>query len=362
MSLVHQIGLTLIKNIGAVQSRRLLDYFGSAEEVFKAGEANLLKVEGIGKISARLILETDALDRAAAQLEFINKHQIEVLFITDPRYPKRLRHCYDAPIVLYFKGSVNFNATRIISVVGTRKATSYGRELCKRLIAHLVNYDVLVISGLAYGIDIVAHKECVVNGIPTVGVLGHGLDRIYPEAHRPIAKKMVANGGLLTEFLPDTIPDKENFPKRNRIIAGLCDAVIVVEASAKGGALITADIANSYSRDVYAFPGRTSDLYSEGCNFLIKTNRAALITKPEDLVYNLGWDRKVPESRNLKLALNLNSTEQAIIDYLRGGDRTIDEIGAVLKSSASKMAMVLLSMEMEGLIFSLPGNRYQIAQ
>ncbi|MGF1924010.1 MAG: DNA-processing protein DprA, partial [Bacteroidia bacterium] len=319
MSLVYNIALTLIKNVGSRQAKKLLNTFGSAEAVFAAKKAKLLEIEGIGEKIASSILNTDALVKAEKQVAFIKKHKIEVLFYTDNNYPKRLRECYDAPILLYFRGEANFNQERVIGIVGTRNATTYGKQLCKSLVELLKPYGVLIISGLAYGIDITAHKESLNLNIPTVGVLGHGLDRIYPAAHSEIARNMTKGGGLLTEFLPETNPDKENFPKRNRIIAGLCDVLVVVEASRKGGALITADIANSYFKDVYAFPGRTNDLYSEGCNFLIKTNRAGLINDPKDLVFYMGWEEEGRSSVNTQatLPLNLSPVEQQIVDALK---------------------------------------------
>lgn len=362
MSLVHKIALTLIKNVGSVHARKLLLAFGDAESIFSAKKHKLLKIEGIGQVIAESILTTDALIKAEEQLDFIKKNEIEVLFYTDSNYPKRLRNCYDAPILLYFKGKTNFNQKRVVGIVGTRNATPYGKELCKSLVAYLKPYDVLIVSGLAYGIDITAHKESVKQEIETVGVLAHGLDRIYPYAHSHIAANMVQNGGLLTEFLPGTIPDKENFPKRNRIIAGLCDVVVVIEASSKGGALITADIANSYARDVYAFPGRTIDPYSAGCNFLIKTNRAGLINHPKDLIYYLSWDQK-PKRMNVQaqLPLHLTELEMQIVDALKHNAMDVDELSNRTNLSQSKLAITLLTLEIQGFVVTLPGKQYQLA-
>lgn len=363
MSLVYNIALTLIKNVGSRQAKKLLNTFGSAEAVFAAKKAKLLAIEGIGEKIASSILNTDALAKAEKQVAFIKKHKIEALFYTDNNYPKRLRECYDAPILLYFRGEANFNQERVVGIVGTRNATTYGKQLCKSLVELLKPYGVLIISGLAYGIDITAHKESLKLNIPTVGVLGHGLDRIYPAAHSEIARNMTKGGGLLTEFLPETNPDKENFPKRNRIIAGLCDVLVVVEASRKGGALITADIANSYFKDVYAFPGRTNDLYSEGCNFLIKTNRAGLINDPKDLVYYMGWEEEGRSSVNTQatLPLNLSPVEQQIVDALKMNALGIDQLTRHTQLSQSKLAMVLLTLEMQGVIVTLPGKCYQLA-
>ncbi|MES2418698.1 MAG: DNA-processing protein DprA [Bacteroidota bacterium] len=363
MSLAHKIALTLIKNVGPKHAKNLLLAFENAEAIFAAKKEALLKIEGIGEKIAAAILYTNALSQAEEHLKFIAKHRIEVLFYTDENYPKRLRHCYDAPILLYFKGKVDFNQARIVSIVGTRNATPYGKDLCKKLIAALLPYRVLVVSGLAYGIDITAHKESITGGLATVGVLGHGLDRVYPAAHKDIARKMVVNGGLLTEFLPGTLPDRENFPKRNRIIAGISDVTVVIEASMRGGALITAEIANSYFKDVYAFPGRTNDKYSEGCNFLIKTNRAGLINDPKDLIYYLGWEDEVVKKAEtqVQLPLNLTKAEQLVVELLNNQVLGIDELSFKVSMPQSQLAIVLLTLEMQGILVTLPGKLYKIS-
>lgn len=363
MSLTHQIALSLIKGVGPLLAKNLLSHFGSAEAVFAASKQEIKQVEGIGEKTAQAILSSDALAKADLQLAFIKKHHIQVLFYTDERYPKRLRNCYDAPLLLYYKGTADLNHQRMVSIVGTRNATSYGKQLCKQLIEILLPYNVVVVSGLALGIDAVAHKESLQQGLPTVGVLGHGLDRIYPAAHKELTQKMVHQGGLLTEFLPGTNPDRENFPKRNRIIAGISDVTVVVEASFKGGALITAEIANSYNRDVYAFPGRVNDEFSEGCNFLIKTNRAGLINHPKDLIYYLGWDDEQPQKEvvQTKMPLNLNKEEQLIVDLLQDKNSSVDELGIRANMPQSKLAIILLTLEMQGIIVSLPGKMYKLA-
>ena len=363
MSMLHKIALTFIKSISPVTAKNLLAYCGSAENVFSANKKQLLQIPGIGEKTIETIRSTDALVRARQELDFIEKHGIEVLFFADEKYPKRLKNCIDSPILLYAKGTVDFNHQRIISIVGTRNATSYGKNLCKELCEVLAPYNVLIVSGLAYGIDVTAHKECLVNNIPTVGVLGHGLDRLYPKIHKTIAQKMVLNGSLLTEFPILTNPDRPNFPQRNRIIAGIADATIVVEASKKGGALITAEIANSYNKDVYAFPGRTNDVFSEGCNFLIKTNRAGLINSAHDLIYYLGWDDEVGEKKKeaqTTLHLSLTPNEQRVVDALQNGQLSIDELCIQLNIQQSKLAIVILTLEMQGIIVSLPGKIYKL--
>ena len=360
MNSLYQIALTMIPEVGHVTAKHLLGHFGTAEAVFKAGKEELLMVSGIGPITANYILAQESLKEAEQQLRFVEKHGIKTLFFTEDEFPTRLRHCFDAPILLYYKGTADLNHRRIVSVVGTRRATEYGRQLCKQLAEVLRDHNVLIVSGLAYGIDVAAHKESLAHGIPTVGILAHGLDRIYPALHQPIAQQMVRNGGLLTEFPLNTNPDRENFPMRNRIIAGIADVTVVVEATAKGGALITADIANSYNRDVYAYPGRTTDVNSEGCNFLIKTNRGALINHAKDLVYYLGWVNEQPKVQQIQLPLGLSSDELKIVELLRSAPLRIDELGILANVSQSKLAMSLLNLEMQGILSTLPGKVYRL--
>lgn len=361
MSLLHKIALTMIDGVGHITAKNLLGHFETAERVFLADRKSLLGVPGIGEITAEEILKTDALRRAEKELNFINKHHVDVLFFDEDRYPRRLMECADAPILLYYKGTADLNHLRIISIVGTRRATEYGRYLCRQLAETLAGQDVIIVSGLAYGIDVAAHKESLNHDIPTLGVLAHGLDRIYPAIHQPLSKQMVLNGGLITEFPLYTNPDRENFPKRNRIIAGIADATVVVEATSKGGALITADIANSYSRDVYAFPGRINDQYSEGCNFLIKTNRAGLINHAKDLIYYMGWDdKKLVPRQQMVMPMGLEPEEDTIIKHLIDGGLRIDELSAACQIQQSRMAIHLLSLEMKGLISVLPGKLYKL--
>ncbi|KIO75173.1 DNA processing protein DprA [Pedobacter lusitanus] len=362
MSILHQIALTLIKNIGPVTAKCLLAHFHNPEAIFAAGEAALMQVEGLEPFRVHEILRTNALSLAAAQLTFLDQHQIEVLFYTDDKYPQRLKDCSDAPVLLYYKGKADLNHPRIVSIVGSRKATPYGLLLCQQLISLLQHYDVLVVSGLAYGIDVAAHRQSLCYKIPTVGVLGHGLDRVYPAAHRQTAGAMLESGGLLTEFPLNTIPEKGNFPKRNRVIAGLADVVVVVEAAVKGGALITAGIADSYHRDVFAFPGRTTDICSQGCNFLIKTNRAGLISQPEDLVYYMGWETAVPVNALVQEPLfnGLSAAEITLVKLLKAAPSGIDELGLKAGIQQHKLVLHLLNLEMKGVLISLPGKIYQL--
>lgn len=362
MSLIHNVALTLIKGVGHITAKSLFAHFGSAEDVFTPSTKELMQVPGIGEITAVNIRNTDALENAEQQLKFLEKHNIQVLFFTDDRYPYRLRHCVDAPILLYYRGTADLNHPRIVSVVGTRRATDYGKRICRQLAEVLQPYGVLIVSGLAYGIDIAAHKESLAQQIPTVGVLGHGLDRIYPHLHQDVAHKMTLNGGLLTEFPLYTMPDREHFPMRNRIIAGIADATVVVEATIKGGALITAEIANSYSRDVYTFPGRINDEYSEGCNFLVKTNRAALLSKPKDLLYYLGWDDAINRKahQQLHLPMGLSLEEQKIVDILKTGPAHLHDVIVRSALPQNKLSIHLLNLEMQGTVVCLPGNLYKL--
>lgn len=365
MSLFHQIALSCLPGIGSVLARNLLSYFGNEEEVFKAKSRHLGKVPGIGPKTKELIIKHEVFKFAEHELKFIEKYKIKPFFLTDGDYPKRLRNCADAPVMLYFKGNADLNNTKIISIVGTRNATNYGKEICKNLIADLKIHDPLVVSGLAYGIDGAAHKESLKLNIPSIGVLAHGLDRIYPAQHRNMAEKMLDCGGLLTEFMSGTIPDRENFPKRNRIIAGLSDVTIVVEANIKGGALITAELANSYNRDVFAFPGRINDEFSLGCNYLIKTHRANLITKAADIEYIMGWSRGIekPVKPQLSLLINLTEDEQIIANALSlNGSVAVDELSYLTGLQQSRLAVTILGMEMKGTITSLPGKVYKLLQ
>ena len=362
--LKYQIAITLIPGVGPVLARNLISYCGGVEAVFNEKEKNLLKIPVIGPVTAKAILKHTVFERAEQECMFISKHKIETLFFLDADYPQRLRNCTDAPLILYFKGDVDFNQPRVIAIVGTRNASEYGKETCEQLINDLSAMDIMVVSGLAYGIDICAHKAALKNNIATVGVLAHGLDRIYPGTHKSVADKMLDKGGLLTEYISETNPDKENFPSRNRIVAGISDAVIVVEAAHRGGALITAEIANNYNRDVFAFPGRVNDIYSQGCNRLIKTNKAALIESAADLVYILGWDiekQKAKTTPQRKLFIELTPDENVIIQLLNESTQLdVDTISSMSKMPLSKISMALLNLEFSGILKSLPGKRYQL--
>jgi DNA processing protein len=361
--MLHEIALTMVKGVGDFNLRSLVNHCGNAEEVFNSKASQLQKIPGIGPIITQSILKKESFDRAEKELDFINKYKIQSLFYTDINYPKRLRNCDDAPSLLYFKGNANLNNPKTVAIVGTRNATAYGKAFCEKLIVGLKSHGLLVVSGLAYGIDIAAHKSALANEVATIGVLGHGLDRIYPALHRSSAEKMVLNGGLLTEFPSETNPDRQNFPKRNRIIAGMADATIVVEATQTGGALITAQIANSYNRDVFALPGRIDEEFSEGCNYLIKTNRANLITKVEDIEYILGWiETKLKPKPQLTIYPNLNKEEQKIVNLIAENKSiNFDNLQFQLNMPNSKLAMSILNLEMQSIIIALPGKVYKMS-
>ncbi|MCE3259093.1 MAG: protecting protein DprA [Bacteroidetes bacterium] len=361
----YKIGLTLIDGIGDVHAKSLLAYCGSPKAIFEQKRQQLLKVPGIGDYTAKAILKSKAvLKRAEEEVEFVTRYKITPLFFTDENYPSRLRYCSDSPILLYYKGTADLNRERIVGVVGTRKPSDYGREKTRELIEDLKSANALVISGLAYGVDILAHKAALEEGLDTVGVLAHGLDRIYPQLHERVAKKMLHQGGLLTDFMSGTNPDAVNFPKRNRIVAGLCDALVVVESKRQGGSLITATIANSYNKDVFAFPGRAGDLLAEGCNGLIKQNRATLIENAADLLYAMQWEdkeKKKNTSKQTVLHLTLNEEEKSLVQLFEKKDEVhIDELCHSSQMPISKISCLLLQLEFSNVIKSRPGKMYSL--
>jgi len=362
-NLKYKIALTLIPNIGDILAKRLVAYCGSVQAVFEEKKSSLEKIPGIGSILAHEVINHSIFERAEEEINFIEKNNIAPLFYLDSNYPKRLTYCEDSPVMLYYKGNVNLNSEKIISIVGTRDATEYGKKLCEKLITDLAVHNVIIVSGLAYGIDICAHKAALANKLPTICTLAHGLDRIYPALHQSTAQKMLDNGGWLTDFTSNTVPDRENFPRRNRIVAGISDATIVIESKKTGGSLITADIANSYNRDVFAFPGRIDDVCSEGCNNLIKQNKAALIQSAADLIYILGWEQtkknKAPQQK--KLFLELSTDEELLVNQLKEKESvTIDDLCFATKLPMSKVSALLLTLEFSGIVKSFPGKAYRL--
>ncbi|MBK9285390.1 MAG: DNA-protecting protein DprA [Sphingobacteriaceae bacterium] len=362
--LIYQIGLTLIDGVGDINAKNLLAYCGSPREVFKQKKTSLTKVPGIGeRLALSISNHKKLLKRAEEEVRFIEKYKIKPLFFTDEEYPNRLKYCSDSPIMLFYKGNANLNKSKVISVVGSRKPSEYGRQMTQNFIQELQGSDVLVVSGLAYGIDICAHRASLDNQLQTVGVLAHGLDRIYPQTHDKTAKKMISNGGLLTDFMSGTNPDAVNFPKRNRIVAGMCDALVVVESKRQGGSLITATIANSYNKDVFAFPGRAGEALAEGGNGLIKQNKAVLIENAADLFYAMQWEEKESKKKagQIPLLLNLTDEEKRIINAFGSKkEMHMDEICYISGMTISKVAALLLQMEFNYIIKSKPGKMFEV--
>jgi DNA processing protein len=360
--LLYQIALTMIPNIGPVQAKILLEHFEEAQYIFKASTKELENLEGIGSIKAGSIKSFQDFTAAENEIEFIEKYKIECLFINHKDYPKRLLNCYDSPTLLYYRGNADLNASKIINIIGTRNHTDYGRQITEQLVDELQSQNVLIVSGLAYGIDAIAHKSAVQNNLSTVGVLAHGLDTIYPPQHTGLAKQMVLNGGLLTEFRKETKPDKHNFPRRNRIVAGMADATIVIETAIKGGSMITAELANGYNRDVFAFPGKVTDAKSAGCNHLIKNNKAILLEDSQQLIETLGWSTKKPKRREQKeLFISLTPDEQILIDILKQKDSVhIDEVYIKSGLTSSTVAAAMLSLEFQNVLASMPGKMYKL--
>jgi DNA processing protein len=365
--LLYQIALTLIPNIGPVQAKILLQQFEPAE-IFKAKRTSLESMEGIGSIRANNIRDFNDFKTAEQEISFIEKYKLTPLFITDDKYPKRLLNCYDSPVLLYYRGEANLNASKVIAVIGTRSHTEYGRQLTEKLVTDLAELDVMVVSGLAHGIDATAHKAALRNELPTIGVLAHGLDQVYPSQHAALAKDMIRQkGGLLTEFRSFTDPDKHNFPARNRIVAGMSDATIVVETGIKGGSMITAELANGYNKDVFAFPGKVGDGKSAGCNALIRNNKAVLLTDAKEIVELLGWDDERTKSRERRarvqkeLFIELTEEEKIIVEILKEKEAVhIDEINLKTGLSSSKVAAAILNLELQNVVFSLPGKMYSL--
>ena len=361
---ICQLALTLIPNIGPVQARILLQHY-DVTDIFNAKKRELEKIEGIGTIRAESIKSFSNFAKAEQELSFIEKYKINPLFITDNNYPKRLLNCYDPPTLLYYRGEADLNHGKIIAIIGTRNHTEYGKQVTEELVRDLAPQDVMVVSGLAFGVDAIAHKAAVKNNLKTVGVLAHGLDQVYPSQHTGLAKEMLrAGGGLLTEFRSKTKPDKHNFPTRNRIVAGMCDATIIIETGIKGGSMITAELANNYNKDVFAYPGRVYDGKSAGCNYLVKNNKAALLTDAQELIEVMNWQeqKKKAVRKQKELFIELSPEEKLILEILKQKNSVhIDEINLKSGLSSSSVAAAILNLELQNVVLSLPGKIYQLA-
>ncbi len=361
-SLFYQIALTKVPRVGPRLAKNLISYCGGVREIFTTSARKLRAIPGVGDSIARHIRQQKGHREAESELRFIEKNQIKAHFFLDEEYPYRLKPYPDCPILLYYRGPADLNHHRMVAVVGTRQPNDYGRSVCEQLISELGGYDVQVISGLAYGVDITAHRRCLEESIPTIGVLGHGFSRIYPHQHRRVAQKMLVNGGLLTEYTSQIGPEREHFPMRNRLIAGLCDALLVVQTAEKGGSMISAELANHYHKEVFALPGKISDPQSRGCNQLIKSHRAQLIESAADIAHGLGWDQSTSISVQQALFPSLSREEQCIMKVLETRTSTaIDQLQIEAKIGSSQMAALLLNLEFKGLIRALPGKRYTLS-
>jgi len=366
--LLYLLALQKVEGVGDIVAKKLLTHCGNAETIFKTKSSQLSSIDGIGSVLLSKLKNKTIFEKAEAELKFINKNEINVAFFQDDNYPDRLKHCIDGPLLLFTSGNIDFKTRKIISIVGTRQITSHGTEFCKKLISDLAPLNPIIVSGFAYGVDIVAHQAAIEHGLQTIGVVAHGLDQIYPGVHKKYVSKMEINGGFMTEFWSKTNPEKENFVKRNRIVAGMSEATIVIESAEKGGSLITANLANDYNRDVFAVPGRTSDKFSQGCNNLIKTQKANLLTSAADIVYILNWDLEgiASNSRNDKkpvqkqLFVTLENDEQKIYDYLlKSGKEILDVIALECDFPIYKISGILLNMELKGVIRPLPGKLFE---
>lgn len=361
-NLLYNIALTFVPKVGAVTARNLMSYCGSAQAVFEASRKELLRIPGIGEQLATNIKSGSALPLAEREIEFMEQHNVRPLFYLDKAYPQRLKQLPDSPPLLYYKGQADLNPARCVAIVGTRKPTPLGVRICEELVEGLQSYGVSIVSGMAFGIDVTAHRTCLSLDIPTLGVLAHGLHLLYPPQHLSVAREMLKQGGLLSEYPSHTPPDRERFPMRNRIIAGLCDALIVVETKRRGGSMISAQMANDYNRDVFAVPGRPKDKCAEGCNLLIKSHRASLIESVEDLAYVMRWEESGKSiGVQQQLFMDLSEEEETVMQLLREQELiNIDQLTQQLQRSNSQVATLLLELEFKGAIRSLPGKRYMV--
>ena len=359
--LLHLLALQKVEGVGDVIAKKLLNHCENAIEVFKFKSSQLATIDGVGSVLLKNLKNKTVFESAEKELQFIKNNSVNTLYFKDNNYPEKLKHCLDGPILMFSSGDIDFNSKRIISIVGTRQITAYGTEFCKKLIADLAPLNPTIVSGFAYGVDIIAHQAAMEHNLQTIGVVAHGLNQIYPKQHTKYVAKMEKNGGFLTEYWSNSNPEKENFVKRNRIVAGISEATIVIESAAKGGSLITANFANDYNRDVFAVPGRITDKFSQGCNNLIKTQRANLINSAADLVYILNWDIETKsKSVQKQLFVSLDVDEQKIYDFLqKNGKEILDIIALECEFPIYKISGMLLNMELKGVIRPLPGKLFE---
>lgn len=361
--LIPILTLQNISNIGDITAKKLIAHCGSAEAIFKEKKQNLQKIDGIGSFLLKDLFNTKHLINAENELKYIQDKKITCLYFQDDDYPEKLKHCVDGPILLFQRGNINLKQKHIISIVGTRKITTYGIEFCKKLVEQLRPFDPVIVSGFAYGTDITAQKEAIKHNLQTVGCLAHGLNQMYPKTHVKYVKQVEENGGFFTDFWSSDVFDRNNFLKRNRIIAGLSEATIVIESAEKGGSLVTADIANSYNRDVFAVPGRITDTFSVGCNNLIKQQKAHVLTNPIDIPYMLNWQLEDANKKPVQkqLFVELDATEKKIYDFLKeNGKQLLDVIALNCELPIFQTASTLLSMELKGVVRPLPGKLFEL--
>ena len=363
---LYQVAMTLLPFVGAVHAKALVERYGSAAAVFKAPFRELNALEGIGPVRARSIKSFNDFSVAESELRFMEEFRIRPLFLNHRDYPRRLLHCYDSPTLLYYHGNADLNAAKVVAIIGTRSHSEYGRKVTEKLIAGLAGQGVLIVSGLAFGIDSLAHRMALRSELHTVGVLGHGLDMIYPGRNTQLARDMVrSGGGLLSEFRSQTGPDKHHFPIRNRIVAGMCDATVVVETDTRGGSMITAELANGYNRDVFAVPGRLDEKKSAGTNYLIRSNKAILLTDAEQLIDTMGWGEKTIRPTGglvqRSLFMELGADEKVIVELLQSRETVhIDEISNAVDISSSRIAAAILKLELQNIVRMLPGKKYRL--
>ena len=361
--LLYVLALQHVAKIGDITAKKLISHCGSAEAVLKEKKSNLLKIDGIGEIIISNLFDKSHLIEAEKELDFINKNQITARYFEEVDYPARLKQCIDAPIVLFEAGQVNFNNPHIISIVGARQITTSGIAFCERLVEELALYNPIIVSGFAYGTDITAHKAALKNNLQTIACLAHGLNQIYPKVHKKYMSDVEKNGGFLSDFWSTDSFDRNNFLKRNRVIAGLSEATIVIESAEKGGSLVTADIANSYDREVFAVPGRVTDSQSVGCNDLIKFQKAHLLSNPLDIPYVLNWNVERQKSKPIQkqLFVDLTTEETIVFKYLREKNKELLDVIAIdCKIPTYKLAGLLITMELKGVIRPLPGKLFEI--
>jgi len=358
----YMLALQRVPNLGDTSAKKLLQHVGSAEEIFKEKKSNLLKIDGIGAFKLKDLSLAQNMDAVEAELRFIEENNIQYSYFKDKNYPDGLKHCLDGPILFFHHGNVDLQNKKILSIVGTRKVTSYGAAFCEKLIEKLAPLNPVIVSGFAYGVDITAHKAAMQHNLQTIGCLAHGFDQVYPKVHKKYMASVAENGGFISEFWSSDTFDRNNFLKRNRIIAGISQATVVIESAEKGGSLVTADIANSYNREVFAVPGRATDSQSQGCNNLIKTQQAHLLSDATDLIYMLGWElEEQKKPQQTQLFVELTEEEKKIWRFLKEKDKELlDIIALECQLPTFKVATLLLNMELKGVVRPLPGKLFQL--